>query len=57
MNKKFEEYTVTELKALAYDELAKLEATQNNLKIINSRISEILKIEPESIVEEKPKNK
>ncbi len=40
--KKFEELTVQELKALAYDELAKLELAQNNLKVINARISELL---------------
>lgn len=43
--KKFEEYTVTELKALAYDEFAKLEVAQANLKTINARIAELLKTE------------
>ncbi len=37
--------TILELKALAYDEFAKLQACENNLKIINSEISKRIKEE------------
>lgn len=43
VQKKFEELSVQELKALAYDQLATLEVTQNNLKLINNRIAELSK--------------
>lgn len=43
VEKKFEDLTTQELKAMAYDELAKLEVAQNNLKIINARIAELSK--------------
>ncbi len=39
MNKKIEEFTIVELKALAYDILAQSENLQNNLKIVNSEIA------------------
>lgn len=32
---------IKELKALAYDELAKKEMTENNLRIINQRLMEL----------------
>lgn len=43
VQKKFEELSVQELKALAYDQFATLEVTQKNLKIINNRIAELSK--------------
>jgi hypothetical protein len=38
MNKKLSEYTDIELKAIAYDELQKLQSAQNNLRIINEEL-------------------
>lgn len=32
---------ITELKALAYDELIKVEAAQANLRVLNDRIAEL----------------
>ena len=32
---------VNQLKALAYDEMMKLEAAQNNLRLLNGRIAEL----------------
>lgn len=43
MTKELMDLSVQELKALAYDQLAILEQTQNNLKIINARITELSK--------------
>ena len=42
--------TVVELKALAYDELAKMEVAQNNLKTINQELAK----RSQPAVEEKP---
>ena len=39
MEKKLSDLTVVELKSLAYDELAKLEIAQQNLKILNQEIN------------------
>jgi hypothetical protein len=39
MEKKLSDLTVVELKSLAYDELAKLENAQKNLKILNQEIN------------------
>ncbi len=39
MEKKLSDLTVVELKSLAYDELAKLEAAQQNLRILNQEIN------------------
>ncbi len=44
--------TITELKALAYDEIARLEQTQKNLQIINNRITEKVKEEQNKPKEE-----
>ena len=41
--KQFNELSLQELKAVAYDTLAALEFHQTNLKKINSRISELSK--------------
>ena len=38
MEKKLSDLTVVELKSLAYDELAKLETAQQNLRILNQEI-------------------
>jgi len=51
--KKIEEYSINELKVIAYDELVKLEMAQNNIAILNKRIAELSKT-PE-IKEEKTK--
>lgn len=48
VQKQFNELTVQELKALAYDNLATLEMAQNNLKTINARISELVNPNAES---------
>jgi hypothetical protein len=42
--KPVEEYSIQELKALGYDEMARLEMAQKNLQIINARIAELSKI-------------
>ena len=39
--------SITELKALAYDQLVQLERIQANLRIINARIEELQKQEDE----------
>jgi hypothetical protein len=39
MEKKLSDLTVVELKSLAYDELAKLESAQQNLRILNQEIA------------------
>lgn len=39
MEKKLSDLTVVELKSLAYDELAKLENAQQNLKVLNQEIN------------------
>ena len=39
MEKKLSDLTVVELKSLAYDELAKHENAQQNLKILNQEIN------------------
>jgi hypothetical protein len=39
MEKKLSDLTVVELKSLAYDELAKLENAQQNLRILNQEIN------------------
>ena len=39
MEKKLSDLTVLELKSLAYDELAKLETAQQNLRILNQEIN------------------
>ena len=39
MEKKLSDLTVIELKSLAYDELARLEAAQSNLRILNQEIA------------------
>ena len=38
MNTEIKNMTVTELKALAYDQISLLEQTQNNLRVINAEI-------------------
>ena len=42
--KPVEEYSIQELKALGYDEMARLEMAQKNLQIINARIAELSKL-------------
>jgi hypothetical protein len=39
MNNKLEQFTSEQLKAMAYDEMAKLEVAQNNLRILNQEIA------------------
>ena len=39
MEKKLSDLTVVELKSLAYDELAKLESAQQNLRVLNQEIT------------------
>ena len=51
--KPLEQYTVDELKVLAYDNMALAEQSQKNLQVINARIAELSKL-PE-VKEEKKK--
>ena len=46
MEKKISDLTVVELKSLAYDELAKIELCQNNLRVLNQEISN--RLQPQS---------
>lgn len=39
MEKKLSDLTVVELKSLAYDELARIEQSQSNLRILNQEIN------------------
>ena len=39
MNKQITELTEIELKALAYDELGKLQLAQNNLRVLNEELN------------------
>jgi len=39
MEKKLSDLTIVELKSLAYDELARLESAQSNLRILNQEIA------------------
>ena len=38
---------VNQLKAIAYDEMMKLEAAQSNLRLLNSRIGELQQAQPD----------
>jgi hypothetical protein len=42
MEKQISEYTVTELKALVYDELAKIEVCQSNIRFLNQELQKRL---------------
>lgn len=42
MEKQISDLTTIELKALAYDQMAQLELSQNNLRIINQELSKRL---------------
>lgn len=46
MEKKISDLTVVELKSLAYDELAKIEMCQNNLRALNQEITN--RLQPQS---------
>jgi hypothetical protein len=46
MEKKISDLTVIELKSLAYDELAKIELCQNNLRALNQEITN--RLQPQS---------
>lgn len=48
-----EKYTTQELKAMGFDEIQKLNITQNNIQIINAELEKRAK----EVVEEKPKKK
>ena len=45
--KPFEQMSITELKALAYDQLAIIERSQQNMQRINARIAELSQQEAE----------
>jgi hypothetical protein len=47
-NKKVADYTLTELKAMAYDELSKIESAQSNLRMINGEIQKRSRTDAES---------
>lgn len=38
MEKQISEYTVTELKALAYDEMSRMEMCQSNIRFLNQEL-------------------
>lgn len=40
MEKQLKDYSIVELKSLVYDELAKIEICQNNVKLLNQEIRE-----------------
>lgn len=46
MDKQLSDFTVVELKALAYDQMAQLELCQNNLRVINQELSRRLNPTP-----------
>lgn len=46
---------INQLKALAYDEMMKLEAAQNNLRLLNGRIAELQQVQAQP--EQKPAKK
>ena len=46
MNKTIKELTVTELKALVYDNMGTIEQAKNNINIINQEIAERAKSTP-----------
>ena len=48
MEKKLSDLTVVELKSLAYDELAKLENAQQNLKILNQEINKRFQVQQQA---------
>ncbi len=58
MQKPFEQLTVEELKALAYDQLLELNRVQKNIQILEARIAEVSKLPVEKDVKNKSnKNK
>jgi hypothetical protein len=47
MEKQLSEFSIVELKALAYDQLVQLEVSQTNLRVINREISK--RLQPQHI--------
>lgn len=45
---------IKELKALAFDEMVKLETAQNNLRLLNGRIGELVQEEMQAQADERP---
>lgn len=54
MNKNINELNETELKAVAYDQLALIEQSQNNLRTINQRLAVLAQEKEQSASVEKP---
>ena len=50
-----EQYTTEQLKAIAYDEITKLNVAQNNLQIINAELEKRAKLELVSVKDTKKK--
>ena len=48
--KKFEELTLTEVQAMAYQEIVKMEQSRKNLDILNARINELSQTPPEGAI-------
>jgi hypothetical protein len=49
--------TDTEVKALAYEQIAAIEQAQNNLRVCNDELNKRLQPKKEEVTEEKPKKK
>lgn len=59
--KTIKDFSIVELKALAYDEIVKMEQAQNNIKVINQELvarsqPPVEKVEAEVIKDEKTDN-
>lgn len=44
MERQLQDLTVVELKAIAYDQMAQIELSQNNLRVVNQELSRRLNI-------------
>jgi|TARA_R110000868_G_scaffold238378_1_gene492882 hypothetical protein len=55
MNKQISEFTEVELKAIAYDELAKLQSAQSNLRAINEELAKRNQQAPQDNIQVQPK--
>lgn len=49
MEKKITDFSVVELKSLAYDELTKIELCQNNLRLLNQEITNRLQAQQQQV--------
>lgn len=56
MQKNISDFTVIELKSLAYDELSRIELAQNNLRALNQEINNRLQTQSQQSVENPPQS-